>query len=349
MNLPNKTLVLRLSSIGDIVLASPLLRVMRNAVGKNARIDFVVKKEFSELVRHNHHLSVTYEYESASGIFGLLALAKELRAEQYELVVDIHDSVRTKILRKLIGAKNVVVVNKRKKERQALIRHHKNIYTDNLSVAERYIETVKKIGIQNDEKGLEIFIPDATQFEVSGKIATLRLNTFHHVIAICPGAKHFTKRWQKEKFAELAIRCCKEYHAKILLFGGASEKEDCSFVQNKISEAVSPNFVTNYAGEFSLLESAHAMEFCDLVITNDSALMHLAAAQHKKIVAIFGSTVKEFGFFPYGTESIVVEVGELYCRPCTHIGRSECPEKHFRCMNDISVDRVFSAVKKLLG
>ncbi|MBW7888909.1 MAG: hypothetical protein H3C35_11235, partial [Bacteroidetes bacterium] len=133
MNLPNKTLVLRLSSIGDIVLASPLLRVMRNAVGKNARIDFVVKKEFSELVRHNHHLSVTYEYESASGIFGLLALAKELRAEQYELVVDIHDSVRTKILRKLIGAKNVVVVNKRKKERQALIRHHKNIYTDNLS------------------------------------------------------------------------------------------------------------------------------------------------------------------------------------------------------------------------
>ena len=330
------------------MLASPLIRVVRKAAGKNARVDFVVKKEFAELVSSNHHLSITHEYDSATGFSGLQSLAKELRAEQYGLVIDIHDSVRTKFLRNVIGAKQVVVIDKRKYERWQLVHLHRNIYTDNLSVAERYIETVKEFGIENDNKGLEIFIPDSIQFDVNGKIAKLRLNKFDKVVGICPGAKHFTKRWQKEKFAAVAIRAAKEMNAKILLFGGASEKEDCEFVRNKVNESVSENYATSFAGDFSLLESAQALEYCDVVITNDSALMHLAAAKQKKIVAIFGSTVKEFGFFPYGTESIVIENQNLSCRPCTHIGRKSCPKEHFECMLAVSSDTVYSAVTKML-
>lgn len=347
MNLPSKTLVLRLSSIGDIVLTSPLLRTMRQAAGKNARIDFVVKKEFAELVSSNHHLSITYEYDSATGFSGLRSLASELRREEYELVVDLHDSVRTKFLRNSIGARKIVVVNKRKFARWQLIHLHRNIYTDHLSVAERYLETVQEYGIENDNKGLEIFIPDIIQFEVNGKIARLRLNKFDKVIGICPGAKHFTKCWQKEKFAEVALCAAKEMNAKILLFGGKAEKEVCEFVKNSVNTE-KENFAESFAGEFSLLESTQALEYCDLVVTNDSALMHLAAAKQKKIVAIFGSTVKEFGFFPYGTEAIVIENNSLNCRPCTHIGRESCPQKHFKCMKDISVGQVFSAVKSML-
>jgi len=348
MTLPHKTLVLRLSSIGDIILSSPLLRVLRKSAGKDARIDFVVRKEYAELVRYSHHLSIVHEYDVESGFEGLKELAKTLYNEHYELVVDIHDSIRTKFLRAACRSKETVVVDKRKFERWLLVNMKRNAYDDNLSVAERYIETVEKYGVKNDGKGLEIFIPDSTQFEISGKMAKLKLNEFEKVIGICPGSKHFTKRWQKEKFAEVAVKAAKEFNAKVLLFGGGDERADCHFVEDAVTRQVSEKNVSDFAGELSLLETAAAMEFCDIVLTNDSGLMHLAAAKQKKIVAIFGSTVEQFGFFPYGTESKVIENKNLDCRPCTHIGRKSCPKEHFKCMNEISVEEVYSAVKEFL-
>ena len=348
MTLPTKTVVFRLSSIGDIVLSSVLLRVMRQSAGKNARIDFVVRKDYAELVRHNHHLYIVHEYDVDSGFDGLKKLAKELYDEHYDLAVDIHDSIRTKFLRTTCRPKETVVVDKRKFERWLLVNMKRNAYDDGLSVAERYIETVEKYGIKNDGKGLEIFIPDSTLFDVSGTMGKLKLNRFEKVIGICPGAKHFTKRWQKEKFADVAVHAANEFRAKIHLFGGADERSDCAFVADEVSRRVSPDAVSNFAGEFSLLESAAAMEFCDVVVTNDSGLMHLAAAKQKKIVAVFGSTVKEFGFFPFGTDAIVIERKDLECRPCTHIGRKTCPKEHFKCMTEIPAGEVFVGIKSLL-
>ncbi len=348
-SIPGKTLILRLSSIGDIILSSPLLRVFRKAVGNNARLDFVVRKEYAELVQFSHHLSIIHEYDVDSGYAGLQALGRQLRSEQYDLVIDIHDSIRTKYLRSVCRAKKVVVLDKRKFERWLMVNLKRNAYADSLTVAERYIETVEEFDIKNDDKGLEIFIPDSTLFEISGKMAKLKLNQFEKVIGICPGSKHFTKRWQKEKFAEVAVRAAQEYHAKVLLFGGKEERSDCDFVADVVSKRISPQSVSNFAGEFSLLETAAAMEFCDVVVTNDSGLMHLAAAKQRKIVAVFGSTVKEFGFAPYGTEAIVIENTLLECRPCTHIGRKVCPKGHFKCMTDIAPDTVYQALVGFLS
>lgn len=347
IQVPHKTVVFRLSSIGDIVLSSPLLRVLRKAAGNDARIDFVVRKEYAELVRYNHHLSVVHEYDPETGFEGLQKLARVLRDEQYELAVDIHDSIRTKFLRAACGTKSVVV-DKRKMERWLLINLKRNAYDDSLFVAERYIETLKKYGITNDAKGLEIFIPDSTLFEISGKMAALRLNEFEKVVGICPGSKHFTKRWQKEKFAEVAVRAAKDFNAKILLFGGKEERDDCEFVADEVMRRISERSASNFAGNFTLLETAAALEFCDVVVTNDSGLMHLAAAKKKKIVAIFGSTSREFGFAPYGTESVIIENNDLDCRPCTHIGRKSCPKEHFKCMADITAEKVYDAVKVFL-
>lgn len=346
--LPDKTLVLRLSSIGDIILSSPLLRVLRKSAGNNARIDFVVRKEYAELVRYNHHLSIVHEYDVNTGYTGLQQLALSLRAERYDLVIDIHDSIRTMFLRTMSNAKGVVIIDKRKMERWLLVNLKRNAYDDNLTVAERYIETVKDYDVSDDGRGLEIFIPDSTQFEISGKIAKLRLNDFEKVIGLCPGSKHFTKRWQKEKFAEVAVKAATDYNAKILLFGGKDEFDDCEFVRQEVIRRKGERFATNYAGEFSLLETAAALEFCDAVVTNDSGLMHLAAAKQKKVIAIFGSTVKEFGFAPYGTQSIVVEKEHLKCRPCTHIGRKDCPQGHFDCMNGISAEQVYTALRQMI-
>jgi ADP-heptose:LPS heptosyltransferase len=131
------------------------------------------------------------------------------------------------------------------------------------------------------------------------------------------------------------------------LFGGKSDTALCIAIADGINSKSEGECATEYSDQFSLLETAAAMQFCDVIVTNDSGLMHIAAAMKKKVIAIFGSTVREFGFFPVGTENIVIEREGLYCRPCSHIGRSNCPEGHFRCMNEIQVNDVVEAIKMI--
>jgi heptosyltransferase-2 len=344
MIIPNKTLVIRFSSIGDVVLASPLIRVLRKRF-PSSQIDFVVRKEYSELIRYNSNLNHTLEFDAHGGFQELHRLANTIRREKYDLIIDIHDSLRSRYIRSFSGAKEVVVINKRIFARTMLVRLKKNIYKDIVSVADRYIEPVRTYGIENDAQGLEIFIPDETMRTVSGKMSSLNLQMYEKVIGFCPSAKHATKRWPEERFIETGIRLARELKAKIVLFGGNSDAVLCATIANGINNKSEGECAVEYSNQFSLLETAAAMQFCDVIVTNDSGLMHIAAAMKKKLVAIFGSTVREFGFFPVGTENIVLERKGLYCRPCSHIGRSNCPERHFRCMNEIQVNDVVDSIK----
>lgn len=341
-----KTLVIRFSSIGDIVLSSPLLRVLRAKFPKG-QIDYVARKEYAELVKYNHNLNYTYEFDAQSGFEALRALKKKVKAEQYDLIIDIHDSLRSKYLR---GNRSVpsVIVNKRIIERTMLVKFKKNLYSSIVPVADRYVETVKSLGIENDGKGLELHIPDEILFGVSGKIARLQLNKFETSIALCPGSKHFTKQWPAERYAELGARIAQKNDAQVLVFGGKEDAAVCARVAGHINQTVGAERATDFCGQFSLLETAAAMEYCDVVVTNDSGLMHIAIAMKKKLIAIAGSTVREFGFFPTIKEGVMLERHGLYCRPCSHIGRKQCPEGHFRCMNEIGVDEVFARATEML-
>lgn len=341
-----KILIIRFSSIGDIILSSPLLRVLR-AKFPQSQIDYVTRAEYAELVRSNHHLNYTYEFDADSGFEGLRALKKKIKAEQYDLIIDIHDSLRSKYLRSIRGVQSVVV-NKRIVERAMLVKFKKNIYPNIVPVADRYIETVQSLGVDNDGKGLEIHIPDEILFGVSGKIAKLQLNRFEKTIALCPGAKHFTKRWPSERYAEVGVKIAQKTDAKVLVFGGAGDAKLCAQVVNHINQTAGAERATDCSGQLTLVETAAAMGYCDLIVTNDSGLMHMAIAMKKKLIAIAGSTVREFGFFPTNSESIVFERQGLYCRPCSHIGRRQCPEGHFRCMNEIGVDEVYAKAMEVL-
>ncbi len=345
--LPQKILVIRLSSIGDIVLTSPLLRIIRKKVGDNARIDFAIKKEFSELVKSSHHISVVHELDTSVGFKGLKELKGKIQIEKYDLIVDLQNNLRSIYVRNLIGVSDVVSVNKMIWERIQLVYFKKNIYPKIFPVSERYISTLQEYGIEDDGKGLEIFIPDEIQFGIASKIATLKLKNYEKTIALCPGAKHNTKRWQKEKFAELGIKLANEFHAKIILFGDKNDESICNEISKMINNAI-PNSCTDYSGQFTILQTAAAIEFCDVVVSNDSALMHIAAAKQKPVVAIFGSTVKEFGFIPFQTKYTIVETNDVPCRPCSHIGKANCPKEHFNCMNLISTKEVFVEIKKIL-
>jgi ADP-heptose:LPS heptosyltransferase len=170
-----------------------------------------------------------------------------------------------------------------------------------------------------------------------------------NTLGICPSARHATKMWQPERFAAAAGTLGGSFGLPVLLFGSPGERQRCEAIAAAIRTQTPGLAVSVLAGECSLLETAAAMDSCALVMTNDSGLMHIAAARKRKIVALFGSTVRQFGFFPFGTKAQVVERPDLDCRPCTHIGRERCPRGHFRCMNDISVHQLVQTASELLS
>ena len=345
MRIPDKILIIRFSSLGDILLASPLLRVLHRSFPRT-RVDFLLKAEYADLVRY--HPAVTSVLTlPADGSEDLKALRHQIRAERYDVILDLHNSLRSRAVRFLSGARHVYSVNKRVIRRFLLVNLKKNFYREIVPVAERYLETVSKLGLSKDIQGLELFVPDETMSRVATMMSRYKLEKFSLVVGIAPSARHATKRWPPERFRDLGVRLAKERRAKILLFGGPEETDYCGDIAQMINAEAGSSPAESLAGKLSLLETAAALDHCALFVSNDSGLMHMAAARGRKVLAIFGSTVREFGFFPYGTPAAVLEAGPLPCRPCSHIGREACPEGHFRCMKEISVEEAFAAVRTM--
>jgi lipopolysaccharide heptosyltransferase II len=344
-----KTLIIRFSSIGDIVLSSLLVRVLRRR-HPGARIDFLVKSGFADLVRFSPHLSGVIEFPPRGGLKALLALRRHIVGERYDLVVDLHDSIRSRFI--CTGARQVVRVRKRKLARFVLVRFKRDLYgrfNGSPSVARRYLEAVEQYGAEDDGEGLEFFIPPAA-IESAKKIAAQAgLPEGVPVIGVCPSARHQTKIWPAERFGDVALELAAERGAAVVLFGSGEERDRCEQVSRRIAERRPGTPVANCAGRLSLPETAALMDRCLLVLSNDSGLMHVAAARNRTVVAIFGSTVRQLGFFPFGTRSAVVEHPSLGCRPCTHIGLPACPLGHFRCMLDVSVKQVLESSRNLLA
>ncbi len=344
--IPEKILVIRLSSIGDIILASPLLRILREKFPRST-IDFIVKSEYAELVKHNPRLSSVIQLNADNG-GEVTRIHRQIRETKYDLILDLHNSLRSRRLRSFSRARRVRVVDKRVFRRAMLVKLKKNYYGHIVHVADRYIECAEGLGVQNDGKGLEVHVPDEIAAMTRLKLSRLNLEASSRVIGIVPGAKHFTKRWPQDRFVRFGVNASQTSSTKLLVFGGKDEADYCSDLAHLINTESGSTTAVSFAGQFSLLETAVAMDACELVVTNDTGAMHLAAARKKKIVAIFGSTVQEFGFFPYAVPSIVVENSSLPCRPCSHLGLHACPEKHFKCMNDITSEEVERAAQRLL-
>ncbi|MBI4548403.1 MAG: glycosyltransferase family 9 protein [Ignavibacteriae bacterium] len=341
-----KILIIRFSSIGDIVLASPLIRALRSAY-PTSQIDFLVKKEYAELVQFNPHLTSVIVLTSSEKE-EIKALKATIRNIHYDLLIDLHHSLRSFYIRLFSGVRHVRTVNKRVIARFFLVNFKWNFYRNVVSVADRYLKTVEQLGVRDDGKGLELFIPEETTSSMDAIMSKYKLDRYETILGIAPMANHATKRWLPERFVEFGVRSSKNHRTKIFIFGNHKESDFCGDIAQLINTQTGSAIAESLAGKLSLLETAAAIDFCDLVVSNDTGIMHLAAARKKKVVAIFGSTVREFGFYPYGTDSIVLEQSGLPCRPCSHIGRERCPKGHFRCMKDILADDVIEATKRLL-
>ncbi|MBI3259120.1 MAG: glycosyltransferase family 9 protein [Ignavibacteriae bacterium] len=265
--------IIRLSSMGDILLITPLLRQLRNQF-PHARIDMAVAKRFAEIIRY-------------------------FRKQKLELVK----------LKKGFG-KPII------------------------PIAERYRSTANALKVQDDKKGLELWLPEEKDLGFYPPEKRINITNPPKLLAIAPGARHFTKRWLPERFAETALLFNEQFNTQIVLLGGTDDREICNEVRRQI-----PFPITDATGSTSIYDTTRALDLTDGLICNDSGIMHLAAARHVPVAAIFGSTVREFGFAPYRVANTIIEK-ELDCRPCTHIGRDECPLGHFKCMNLISPEEV---------
>jgi len=338
---PGKILVIRMSSIGDIILTTPLVRCLKNRYPET-EITFVIKEQFAELLSHSPYIDRLVPFGSKTGFAGLRSLKKKLRAEKYDLVIDIHKNLRSLYLRTFIGAGKVRGYSKQIVRRTVLIWLRINLFKKIKPVFLRYFESVRNFDVAYDGAGTEITVPAHISSYVNGILPKAGYAGSGPVIILCPGATYFNKKWLPERFAETARILAGSKNAFIIIHGGKGDEQLCE----SIAMQAGPKTI-NMAGKFTLLETAALLKSASLVIANDSGLLHLAQSQKTPVTGIYGATVRELGFFPMDEESAVVEI-PLYCRPCTHKGLDRCPEKHFRCMKDITADSVAAAATELL-
>lgn len=316
-----KILIIRLSSIGDIVLATPLARCLRNKF-PSAQIDFLVKKKYSEILSANPYISNLIFFEN-----NIFESAKRIKKEKYDFILDVHNNFRTFLLVLFSGAKILRYKNYMFR-RFFLSEFGLNFYKEKVPVFQRYLKTAESLGILYDNKGLDFFIDKNAE----NKFEQIHTN---QCVGICPVAVWKTKRWLKRNFVGLAKKILEKQDCEIIIFGG---KNDFDYCEN-IKILIGPK-AKNLCG-LSLKETAVALKKCKYLVTNDTGLMHIAGALKIPTISIFGPTVEEFGFYPQSEKSKVISKN-YFCKPCSTKGSGKCPVGDFRCMTEISIEEVFS-------
>ncbi|MCC6411420.1 MAG: glycosyltransferase family 9 protein [Saprospiraceae bacterium] len=319
-----KILVLRFSSIGDIVLTTPVVRCLHEQSG--AEVHFLCKKPFASLFEGNPHLHRCWTFEK-----DVNEVIKDLRKEKFDFIADLHHNLRS-LRVKLALRRPSASFNKRNWEKWLLVNLHINRMPDE-HIVQRYMATVKQLGVRYDGRGLDFFI--RPENEVSPQDLPP-----HPFVAVVIGAAHATKRLTDPQITEL----CTSLKLPIVLLGG---KEDAARGAS-IAEQAGPH-VSNFCGKLNLQQSASVIKQAATVCTHDTGLMHMAAALNKNMVSVWGNTVPAFGMTPFYPEvsdakHTLMEVKNLSCRPCSKIGYNVCPKGHFRCMVDQKNEDLLHAI-----
>ena len=329
-----KLLIIRFSSIGDIVLATPVVRALKQQLG--AEVHFLTKRTFSGIVEANPNVDKVYAIEKkVSEVIG------GLQGENYDYVIDLHKNLRSAQVKWRLKAK-AYSFDKINWEKWLIVNLKANRLPDK-HIVDRYMEPAEALGARNDGQGLDYFIPPEDEVAVGNLLATNVLAPQQETpkyIAFVIGAAHNTKRLPTDKIISL----CRQAPMPVLLLGGPGEAEE----GQQIADAAGGQ-VLNMCGKFNLNQSASIVRQAHKVISHDTGLMHIAAAFGKDILSIWGNTIPEFGMYPYYPEGInrntTFEVKGLSCRPCSKIGFQECPKGHFRCMRDIPEEAIFKELK----
>lgn len=317
-----KILVVRFSSIGDIVLTTPILRCIKQQL-KDVELHYVTKHNFLSVIENNIYVDKVFTIKDS-----LKDVIPQLKKENYDYVIDLHHNVRTLRLKTALGKKSFSF-NKLNWEKFLVVNFKKN-KLPNIHIVDRYFETVQSLGVKNDSKGLDYFINEKDEIDIQSSLPTLFHEDYH---ALVVGGSYFTKQIPINKLKEI----CTKSTLPLILLGG---KEDAAIAEQVYQ--LHKNKTINLCGKLNLSQSASIIQQANKVITSDTGLMHIAAAFNKDIISLWGNTIPEFGMGPYlaGKNSQILEVKDLSCRPCSKLGYKKCPKGHFKCMNDIVITEI---------
>lgn len=343
-----KFLIIRFSSIGDIVLTTPVVRCLKKQV-LTAEVHYLTKKTFRPILAANPYIDHIHVLEA-----GLAPLIETLRKEDFDYVIDLHHNLRTWKVKRSLG-KKAFAFDKLNVQKW-LFTNFKIDRMPDRHIVDRYMDTVKTFGVGNDGAGLDYFIPPEAELRPQD------IPTSHQAgyIGLVIGAAHATKRLPLHKLETI----CREARQPIVLLGGPEDAATARYLA-----AIDPVKIYNACGQFSINESAGLVRQAKLIVTHDTGLMHIAAAFRRPVVSIWGNTVPAFGMYPYYGENYlyhyrqgpggheggerqggaalfgelpytIMEVKGLPCRPCSKIGYEKCPKGHFKCMELMPVEQV---------
>jgi len=327
-------LLVRFSSIGDILLTTPLVRVLARR-HPEAKLVYVTKRAMAPLVADNPHLADVVTLEPGEPI---RHLARRLRGFAPTHGLDLHGSLRSAGLRLLVPCR-WSGYRKRKLARALLIATKLDSYERRTPVAERYFEAARRLDIRPDGGPPEFCLGVGATARVTQWLAERGLADAR-VAALAPGAAHATKRWPIAHWSALAERLRTAGYRPVVVGG----PEDRGLAQ----QLVASGEAASAAGEFSLQETGALLARARIVVSGDTGVMHMATGVGTPVVALFGPTVGQFGFFPYQARAVVLERA-LDCRPCSATGTAACPLGHHRCLADITPVEVATAVERLVA
>ncbi len=328
-----KILVVRFSSMGDVLLTTPVLRCLKNLPEPQPEVHFVTKKAYAGLLSANPHIDQLHLLDES--LFGLIRI---LRKERPDYVIDLHRNIRSAILKMALG--RPVSTFRKLSLRKWLLTAWKIDRLPRLHIVDRYLAAAAVLGVENDGKGLDCYLPEAACTFPPGMPPDFRKG----YVAVVIGGMHFTKRMSNEQIAGI----CRKLPLPVVLLGGVEDAANGT----EISQALPASHVFNACGSLSIPASAYLVKKARLVISHDTGLMHVAAAFYKPLISLWGSTVPLFGMYPYmpGAESLshVFEVKGLPCRPCSRIGYKRCPKGHFDCIKKMDLPALNEKAHQLL-
>ena len=333
--MPPRILIVRLSSMGDVLLTTPLIRALRER-HPDATITFVTKTGFASLLVDNPRIAEVIGYDPATP---LKALAERIKGGGFTHRLDLHGNLRTRWLRFMVGG-IWGSYPKHRLARALLIRTKRDRYRDPRPVAERYFDAADGLGVSPSGQPLEFFVRREAMEAAQQFLSDRGLGADRQLIAVCPGAHHATKRWPLRHWQHLVTQLTTTGWDVVVL-GGPAERQLGEDVAAAGAESAA-----NAAGAFDFPGSAALLKLSRRAVSGDTGLMHLATAVQTPVVALFGPTVRQFGFYPYGGRATVLE-RDLPCRPCSAMGGPACPLGHHRCLVDLTPDAVFDAIRRL--
>ncbi|HNQ67103.1 MAG TPA: glycosyltransferase family 9 protein [Bacteroidales bacterium] len=323
-----KFLIIRFSSIGDIVLTSPIVRCLKQQV-EGAVVHYLTKPQYAVILENNPYIDKVHVLESYSKTI------EKLKNEGFDYIIDLHKSLRSWRFKNRLKVMDFSFP-KLNREKWLMV----NLKIDKLPdvhIVDRYFEAVKLFDVKNDMLGLDYFINESDKVQIKD----FGIESNKKFVAFAIGGQHETKKLPVGKIIEI---CNKINHTVILL--GADED-----FENAKSINVNCKNTLNMCGKLSLNQSASLVEQSAVVITHDTGIMHIAAAFKKDIVSVWGNTIPQFGMYPYlpGEKSRIFEIKDLKCRPCSKLGHKSCPKKHFDCMQKQDSLAIADYVNEVVG